>query len=195
VELLLRSCDESALAAARHDLEAALGEDLVCVGEGITESVLLDLLRSRGETLALAESMTGGLIAARLTAVPGSSDVLSGGAVVYSAQAKAELAGLDPVFIAEHGTVSEQVTRALAENIRKRLNTTWGLAVTGTAGPTEDKAGPAPVGTCLVAVAGPNSTRFQTFLLPGDRTDIHLRSASWALDFLRRCVLNGQASS
>jgi nicotinamide-nucleotide amidase len=130
--------------------------------------------------------MPGGNLAARLTAIPGVSAVFLGGATVYSARAKAVLAGLDPAFIKAHGTVSEPVTVALASAIRERLGTTWGLAVTGNAGPTEDPDGPAPVGTCLAAVAGPEGTECKTFLLYGGRIELQARGASWALDMLRR---------
>ena len=132
--------------------------------------------------------MTGGGIQARLTGVPGSSDAFRGGAVVYSASAKAILAGVDPALIQSHGTVSEAVTRALAEGIAQRLGTEWGLAVTGNAGPTEDREGPAPVGTCFIAAAGPAGTAFQVQSFPGERTDIQARSVTWALDFLRRRI-------
>jgi nicotinamide-nucleotide amidase len=189
VELILRSSDEAALERARKDLEAELGEDLARTGNGAVEEVVLDLLADRGETLALAESMTGGLIAARLAAVAGASRALRGGAVVYSAEAKAELAGLDPAFIQEHGTVSEAVTRALAERIRVKLGATWGLAVTGNAGPGEDPAGPAPVGTTFITLAGPRGTRCEHPVQAGDRADMQLRAVMYGLDLLRREVL------
>jgi PncC family amidohydrolase len=133
--------------------------------------------------------MPGGHLAARLTAIPGISATFLGGATVYSARAKAALAGLDPTFIQAHGTVSEPVTAALAEGMRQRLGADWGLAVTGNAGPTEDKDGPAPVGTCLVAVAGAEGTLYRAFRLPGGRVDLQVRGASWALDLLRRKLL------
>lgn len=189
VELIARSGDEAAMEAARKDFEAELGEDLARTGDGAIEEVVLDLLAARGETLALAESMTGGLIAARLAAVPGASRALKGGAVVYSAEAKVELAGLDPAFIREHGTVSEAVTRALAERIRAKLGATWGLAVTGNAGPGEDPAGPAPVGTTFIALSGPRGTRCERPVQAGDRADMQLRAVMYGLDLLRREAL------
>jgi nicotinamide-nucleotide amidase len=190
VELVGRSPDQALLAAALEAFQRAMGADLAHVGgEGGIEDAVFALLTRRNETLAVAESMSGGNIAARLTAIPGASTVFLGGATVYSARAKAGLAGLDPAFIAAHGTVSEPVTAALAEAIRQSLDTTWGLAVTGNAGPTEDKDGPAPVGTCLVAVAGPGGTESKAFRLPGGRTELQVRGASWALDLLRRRLL------
>lgn len=186
VELVARSADRAALEAARQDFERELGADRVCTGPASLESTVIDHLKARGESLALAESMTGGRIAALLTGVPGSSEVFRGGAVVYSPRAKTELTGLSESFIREHGTVSEAITRALAEGIRTRLGTHWGLAVTGNAGPTEDKGGPAPVGTFHMAVAGPEGTVAQVMDFPGDRQDIQIRAATFALDYLRR---------
>ncbi|HWQ09790.1 MAG TPA: nicotinamide-nucleotide amidohydrolase family protein, partial [Holophaga sp.] len=188
VELIARSADPAALEAARQDFAAELGADLATVGEGSLEEHVLALLRGRGETLAVAESMTGGAVQARLTGIPGSSDAFRGGAVVYSASAKAVLADVDGDLIRRNGTVSEAVTRALAEGIARRLDTSWGLAITGNAGPSEDKDGPAPVGTCILAVAGPAGTATQAHSFPGARTDVQARSATWALDFLRRRI-------
>jgi len=188
VELVARSQCPEDLEAARRDFEQELGPDLACVGPGSLEERVLELLRQRGETLAVAESMTGGLIQARLTGIPGSSEVFRGGAVVYSATAKQLLADVDPALIEAQGTVSEAVTRALAEGIARRLGTTWALATTGNAGPAEDKQGPAPVGTCLMAVHGPQGTSFQAQSFPGGRLDIQTRTATWSLDFLRRKI-------
>ena len=190
VELVGRCADPALLEAARAAFALEMGPDLAHVGgAGGIEDALAGLLQARGETLAVAESMPGGNLAARLTAIPGVSAVFLGGATVYSAKAKAVLAGLDPGFIKAQGTVSGPVTAALAEGIRARLGTTWGLAVTGNAGPTEDKDGPAPVGTCLVAVAGPDGTDSKAFRLPGGRVELQVRGASWALDMLRRKLL------
>ena len=187
VEMLAKSPDPAALEAARQGFAALMGPDLAFTGpEGGIEDAVFQHLQARKETLAVAESMPGGHLAARITAVPGASAVFLGGATVYSARAKAALVGLDPALIAEHGTVSEAVTRALAAGIRQALGSTWGLAVTGNAGPTEDRGGPAAVGTCLVALAGPDGDGFQAFHLPGGRAEVQARAASWALDLLRR---------
>lgn len=190
VELVAVSQDDQLLESARQAFAEAFPEDLAFVGAvGGIENGLLANLQRRGETVAIAESMPGGNLAARFTSVPGSSSAFLGGATVYSAQAKAALAGLDPAFIQAHGTVSEAVTRKLAEGIRERMGTTWGLAVTGNAGPTEDKDGPAPIGTCLVAAAGPQGTEYRAFQLVGGRTELQVRAASWTLDLLRRLTL------
>ncbi len=189
VELVARSADPMALEAARRDFEAELGPDRICTGPGSLEATVLEILKGRGETLALAESLTGGRVASLLTGVPGASEAFLGGAVVYSARAKTELVGLEPAVIATHGTVTEPTTRALAQGIRARLGATWTLAITGNAGPTEDREGPAPVGTFFVAVAGPGGTESLAQYFPGGRADIQARATTYALDFLRRVIL------
>ncbi len=189
VELQARHTDPTALASAEADLKDLLGPDLVCVGDGGLEDEVLHRLQSRGETLAVAESMPGGLLSAKLTAVPGASKALKGGAVVYTAEAKVALAGLDPALAAAHGTVSEPVTQALAEGIRQKLGATWGLAVTGNAGPDLDPQGATSVGDCIIALSGPRTTELRRFSIPGERPDIQLRGAAWALDLLRRSLL------
>jgi nicotinamide-nucleotide amidase len=189
VELIARSPEPRDLEAARVDLEAELGPDLVCVGSASLEETLLTILKARHETLALSESMTGGLIASRITAIPGASEAFLGGAVVYSPFAKTILSKVDPQIIQSHGTVSEACTKALAEGIRAQLQSTWALAVTGNAGPGEDPNGAAPLGTCHIAVAGPNGTHSQCHHFPGERTAVQARTASWALEFLRRTIL------
>lgn len=186
VELVARSEDPTALEAARLDFEAELGLDRVCTGGASLEQTVVETLRHKGETLALAESMSGGRIAALLTGVPGASEALLGGAVVYSPLAKTLLTDLPQAFLTEHGTVSEPTTRALAEGIRARLGTHWGLALTGNAGPGEDRDGPAPVGTFIMALAGPAGTECQTQYFPGERVDVQTRAAVYTLDFLRR---------
>jgi PncC family amidohydrolase len=184
VELLVRSDDPALLETVLSDMKPVLGSDLVSVGQGNLEDAVLRGLEARGQTLAVAESMTGGLLSARLTAIPGASRSFLGGATVYSLAAKAALLGLPAAFLAEHGTVSEATTIALAEAARTVLGATWGLAVTGNAGPGAE--GEAPVGTVFLAVAGPGGTVSICRLIPGDRSDVQMRSAAAALDFLRR---------
>jgi nicotinamide-nucleotide amidase len=190
VELLARGQDPEALERAREDFTTFLGDDLVCTGPAHLEEALLQSLAARGQTLAVAESMTGGLICSRLTAIPGASKVLAGGAVVYSARAKSELAGLPAARVEAQGTVSEATTRSLAEGIRGRLGADWGLAVTGNAGPDLDPGSPdVPAGTFFIAVSGPGGSTCSRFSFPTDRAGVQLRCAGWALDLLRRRVL------
>ncbi len=190
VEFVVRHEDGEGLRAAEAELEAELGEDLVCVGEGHLEGAVLDRLQARGESLALAESVTGGLIASRLTAVPGASRALRGGAVVYTPEAKRALGGLDEAFLREHGTIGEATTLALARHLRASLGATWGLAITGNAGPGADPEGDRaeahPVGSVVMAVVGPDGEELQAFSVPGEREDVQLRAAGRALDLLRR---------
>jgi nicotinamide-nucleotide amidase len=186
VELLARGAHPEALAAARTDFATVLGADLVSVGDGNLEDAVLDQLRARGETLAVAESMTGGLVAARLTAIPSASEVFRGGVVAYSVAAKTALLGLDPAWLASVGTVSEPCAVALAEAVCARMDTTWALGICGNAGPGAE--GGAPVGAVHLALAGPTGTVVRSFTIGGDRLDVQLRSAASALDLLRRSM-------
>ena len=192
VEIQARHRDAAALASAEAELRELLGEDLVCVGDANLEDAVLQALQGRGDTLALAESMTGGLLAARLTAIPGASAVLKGSAVVYTPEAKVVMTGLTPAFLAEHGTLGEATTLALARGVRERLGATWGLAVTGNAGPALDAGGgAAPIGTTTIALVGPSGEAAHTFSIPGDRSDIQLRATARAMDLLRRKLGHG----
>ncbi len=139
-------------------------------------------LRGRGETLATAESCTGGMIAAALTAVPGASEVIWGGGVVYTEAAKVALAGLEPEVLRRHGTVSDDTTRALAAGIRVRAGSDHGLAVTGWAGPTAAEGG--RVGDVYGAVSGGAAERSAAWQLSGDRSAIRLQAACAALALL-----------
>ncbi|MBK8571249.1 MAG: CinA family nicotinamide mononucleotide deamidase-related protein [Holophagaceae bacterium] len=189
VELLARGPEPLALEAARLAFEPVLGEDLACVGNGNLEDAILDQLRARGETLAVAESMSGGLLASRLTAIPGASAAFLGGATAYTVAAKAALLGLDPAWLAQVGTVSEACAVAMAEAARQRLGATWALAIAGNAGPGAE--GGAPVGTVFIALAGPAGTQVRAPKMAGDRAEIQLRSTAQALDLLRRSLRNG----
>jgi len=186
VELLVRSEDPASLEAVLTDLEPVLGGDLVSMGQGNLEDAVLQRLGGRGHSLAVAESMPGGMLAARLTAVPGASSSFLGGATVYTKAAKTALLGLPAAFLAEQGTVCEATTIALAEAVKTKLGATWGLAVTGNAGPGAE--GTAPVGTVFLAVAGPGGTVSIRRSIPGDRPDVQLRSCGMAMDFLRRQI-------
>lgn len=181
--------DARALLAARErELQELFTDRIFGYDDDTIESVIGALLKSRGETLATAESCTGGLLGSRITDVSGSSSYYLGGAVCYTAAAKAALAGVDEQLIREHGEVSEPVAIALAQGIRERFASTWGVGITGIAGPTggtPDK----PVGTVHIAIAWPEDVKQRKFFWQGPRTIIKWFSTQFALDMLRRAVL------
>jgi nicotinamide-nucleotide amidase len=156
-------------------------------GSTVDEQVF-GLLHGAGETIATAESCTGGLLCARLTERPGSSEVVRGGLVVYSNEAKVALAGVDPELIAEHGAVSREVAEALAEGARARLDADVGVGVTGIAGPGGATPGK-PVGLVWISVAHGDGRRLtHNATLPGDRADVRDRSTTVALHLVRRLL-------
>jgi nicotinamide-nucleotide amidase len=133
---------------------------------------LLDRLVSRGWTVAVAESLTGGLVAARLIDVPGASRVVRGGVVAYATDLKGSLLGVDRALLAARGPVDPDVAVAMAQGVRSLLGADVGLATTGVAGP-DPQDGHAP-GTVHVAVAAPNATRVRSLLLEGDRAEVRM---------------------
>jgi nicotinamide-nucleotide amidase len=141
-----------------------------------------------GRRIATAESCTAGLLAARLTEVPGSSDYVVGGVVAYADSAKTDLLDVDPALIAAHGAVSEAVANAMAEGARRRFAADTAVAITGIAGPdggTDAK----PVGTvCFSVILADGVTHTRTVRLPGNRADIRERSTTVALHLLRRAL-------
>lgn len=147
-------------------------------------STVGELLRQRQESLALAESCTGGLIAATLTTVAGSSDYLWGSAVVYSAAAKQVMLGIDDPFLDEHGTVSRETTAALAAEVKRLSGATHGLAVTGWAGPGGGSDAD-PVGTVYVALASPDGSETRRFSFAGEREEIRELALVSALGWLQ----------
>ncbi len=141
------------------------------------------LLTEREETLAIAESLTGGLVTSRITDVPGSSAYLVEGVVAYANEAKEARLGVQEATLIAHGAVSEPVAREMAEGIRARAGTTWGISTTGIAGPTgatEEK----PLGLVYVAVAGPHGTVVRRNVFPGDRLEVKMASADAVLALL-----------
>jgi nicotinamide-nucleotide amidase len=178
-----------ALIAAREaELRELFAHKIFGADDDTLEAVVGRILTERGETVATAESCTGGLLASRITDVPGSSAYFMGGAVCYTAAAKIDLAGVDPALIAEHGEVSEPVAISLARGARKRFGTTYGVGVTGIAGPgggTETK----PVGTVHIAIAGAESHKHWKLLWPIERTLFKRITTQSALDLLRLFIV------
>ena len=190
VTLTLEDADPAeaatALDALAADVRARLGS-IVYAEDGHTSlaEVVGAQLVARGETLAAAESCTGGLLAAMVTDVPGASRWFIEGAVTYSNAAKTARLGVPAELIEEHGAVSEEVARAMAEGIRDAASSTWGVSVTGVAGPTGGTPAK-PVGTVHLAVAGPAGTAHRRLRLGFDRPRNRILSAWAALDLVRR---------
>jgi PncC family amidohydrolase len=150
---------------------------------------VVKLLTARKKTLAIAESCTGGLLAHRITNVPGASEIFLAGYITYSNEAKAATLGIDPQLISEYGAVSDKVAQALAEGARQKSKATFALATTGIAGPgggTEAK----PVGTVFLALAAENRvTQVERRFFPDDRPTFKELAAQTALEMLRQRLL------
>ena len=163
---------------------AALGPAVFGRDDDTLAGVVLAGLRAAGRTVAVAESLTAGLLGAALTELPGSSDAFRGGVQVYATDLKATLAGVPLPLLAEHGAVSAATAEALATGVRDRLGASYGLAVTGVAGPERQEGH--PVGTVFVAVADDDGVTSRAVRLPGDRSRVRLLAVTAALDLLRR---------
>jgi nicotinamide-nucleotide amidase len=177
----------AALDAVTADAHRVLGAAIFGTGDESLAAVTLRALRARAARLSLAESCTGGLVAALLTEVPGSSDVLWGGAVTYAEAAKTQWAGVPPALLATFGAVSKECAEAMATGIRERTGTDWALSVTGVAGPTGGTDA-TPVGTVFIGLSGPGVTRVERCQFHGDRERVRRFAAHTALDLLRRAV-------
>ena len=169
---------EAVVAAEEQRLRAILGDLVFGVDAENMEYAVLDLLRRRSLTLAVAESLTGGLVGSRLTAVPGASDVLRGAIVSYASDVKFDL--LD---VPRGPVVSEAAAKAMADGVRRRLGADVGLSTTGVAGPAEQEG--QPVGTVFLGVALGDEVRAYRVTLPGDRDRIRQFSVISLLNALR----------
>ena len=190
------SADEGhrALDEAVADVRATLGRDLFSTDGRSMQQVVGDLLRARGFRIAAAESCTGGLVMTRLTEVPGSSDYVDRGVVVYSNQSKTELLGVPSPLIATHGAVSEPVAEAMASAMALRAAVDFAVGITGVAGPTGGTP-EKPVGMVAIAAAwarnGQVETRVRTFRFVGGRDMVRFQASQAALDMVRRWMLEG----
>ena len=155
-------------------------------------SVISDLARRR-ETVAVAESLTAGLLCATLVDVPGASQVVRGGLVVYATDLKNTLAGVPGDLLERQGPVDPEVAQAMARGARERCGADWGLATTGVAGP-DPQAGVA-VGTVFVAVAGSDDVRVRRLQFDGDRAAIRSATVAGALDLLAECLQGPPANA
>jgi len=178
-----------ALDTAVAEVRATLGRDLFSTNSETMQQVVGELLRSRGFRIAAAESCTGGLVMARLTEVPGSSDYVDRGVVVYSNQAKIDLLGVPVPLLETHGAVSEPVAEAMATGMARIAGTDLAVGVTGVAGPTGGTA-QKPVGMVAIAAAwarhGTIDTRVRTFNFVGGREMVRFQASHAALDMVRR---------
>ena len=183
---------ERRLAAAAERLRTVVGDAIYGEDGADLAAVVLDLCRERKLTISVAESCTGGLLGARLTAIPGSSDVVVGGVIAYSNALKASLLAVPSPMLAKHGAVSDPVVRAMASGARAATGAAMGLAITGIAGPgggTDEK----PVGTVWIACDLDGVVESRRLRLIGDRAEIRQRAAQAALEMARRRMLYGSA--
>jgi len=192
IHLYAASKTEAEGAAVLDELSAKLAETLgpalFAMNGETMEEVVGDLLKSRNETVSVAESCTGGLIGMRLTGIAGSSAYFQQGVITYSNEAKQQALGVPAATLEKFGAVSSETAKAMAEGMRKVAGTDYAISVTGIAGPdggSEQK----PVGTVYIGYADSQKTKSLHFVLPGDRYLIRWRSSQAALDYLRRQIM------
>jgi nicotinamide-nucleotide amidase len=169
-------------------IRSTLGPSIFSAADETLEEVIIQLLAKHNQTLTVAESCTGGLLANRITNVPGASAVFLAGYVCYANQAKTNMLNVDPQLIEKHGAVSDQVARALAEHARACAKSDYALATTGVAGPgggSPEK----PVGTVHIALAASGETTAKKFFFPTDRETFKQITTQAALELLRRKLL------
>ncbi len=199
IQVHLRARCETAAEAERlleevgSQIEALLGENIYSTGLQPLEAIVGELLLERKATLAVAESCTGGMIGARLTEVAGSSRYFAGGFIVYNPRLKTDLLGVAAELMERHSVVSREVAEAMAAGARERTGATYGLSVTGEAGP--QPADPQiPVGTVWLGVAGPDGVHSKLLHSPGDRERVRSHATQAALSLLRDELRRGQSA-
>ena len=166
-------------------IKKELGSSIFSANDETLEEVLVKLLTGRKETLAIAESCTGGLLANRITNIPGASSGFLAGYICYVNEAKIDMLGVDPKLIEKHGAVSEPVARALAQHARMRARSTYAVATTGIAGPSGGSP-EKPVGTVYIALATPDEIVVKKLFFPSDRETFKQMAAQAAFDLLRK---------
>jgi nicotinamide-nucleotide amidase len=179
---------ETTLNELAEKLAAKMGVSLFSTHGETMEEVVGGLLKKRGETISLAESCTGGLVAVRLTETPGSSAYVMEGAVTYSNDAKERTLGVPSEILKEFGAVSAQTAEAMAVGMRERAGTTYAISVTGIAGP-DGGSDEKPVGLVYIGFADASGAKSVKLVFPGDRYLVRWRSSQAALDYLRRQIL------
>lgn len=172
---------EPTLPTVEVKLEDFFTKVLSVIGK-TTEVQIAELLRKSRQTVAVAESLTGGLISNRLTSIPGSSDYFIGGIVCYSTRAKVSQVGVPAALISQYGVISKEVAISLAEEVKKRFHTDIGVAATGAAGPAP--VPPSPVGKVFIALASNRETEWKELNLQGNRNEIREKTTQAALGLL-----------
>jgi len=167
------------------EIRGRLGDRIFGADDDTIEAIVFRILEERGWMLGTAESATGGMVASRITSVPGASRVYSGSIVAYTNELKQSLLAVDPALIAEHGAVSEPVAAAMAEGARSLLGVEVAVGVTGSAGPDPLEQ---PLGTMAIAVATPEETTSRSLRFPGDRERIRVYASTAALQWLRMAL-------
>ena len=178
------------IAEMEQKVRAILGDNIYGCNEETLEEAVLKLLQEKNLTISLAESCTGGLVASRLTDIPGASASLISGVVSYSNESKINILKVREDTIRKYGAVSPQTAEEMAVGAKRLSNTDIGLSITGIAGPDGGSA-EKPVGLCYIGIAAGNSVNVQKIMLTGNRNRIRWSSSSRALDFLRRELLSG----
>ncbi len=187
--IMIRGNDAAAVAAMEAAVRQRIGPALFGEGDDTHAGAVVALLDARGQTVTTAESCTGGLLAAAITSVPGSSRVFREGLITYSYEAKTARLGVAAEELLAHGAVSERVVAAMADGARRRADADFALAISGIAGPdggTPDK----PVGTVALGLACEGGERTVTRHWLGSRDEIRRRSVTFALELLRRRLLD-----
>ncbi len=177
---------EALIAPMESLVRERLGERIFGTDTDTVEVVVLRMLEERGWSFGTAESVTGGLVAGRITSIPGASRVFRGAIVAYATGVKERLLDVPHTVVAEHGVVSEAAAVAMAAGARARLDVDLAVAVTGSAGPDPQEQ---PVGTVIIAVATPDGTRVKTLRLPGDRERVRTFATTAALHLTRMSLL------
>jgi nicotinamide-nucleotide amidase len=196
LRLTAKAPDETAARKLLDEMEAKLrervGQHIFGVDDDTVPSVTLRVLESQGATLAVAESLTGGVLSDFLTEVPGASKVFLGGVIAYHADIKRDILGVPSETIDQYTVVSAEVAAAMAEGVRKLTGATYGLATTGEAGP--NPATGAKVGKMFIGLAGPNGTQTQEREFFGDRDAVRRRGSLTAIDWLRQTASGSSAA-
>jgi nicotinamide-nucleotide amidase len=190
LRLTAKARDEAEAKVLLDDMEARIRERSIAphifgIDDQTLPSILVQLLTERGQTVAVAESLTGGQLHSFITDIPGASKVLRGGVVAYTEAVKQQVLGVPAELIAQHSVVSAEVALAMARGVRELTGADWALSTTGEAGPTS--ATNAGVGTAFIALCGPNgvSETFEREFF-GDRELVKKRTSLYAIDMLRR---------